>query len=81
MASPGDSMIMMKHKRARLLAMQKSVAEQKKKDEAVMQKEAATINLAECDLGASPQMRPVSLKGAKKFSPLAVARDLQYPNK
>ena len=75
MASPGDSMLEMK-KRKRMQVMQKAAAEAKKKEEAIKKQTQTTgINLAQCDLGASPQMRPVS-KGGLKYSPLSLAREL-----
>ena len=75
MASPGDSMLEMK-KRKRMQVMQKAALEQKKKEDEIKQKTEITgINLAQCDLGASPQMRPV-MKGGLKYSPLSFAREL-----
>ena len=54
LASPGDSMLEMK-KRRRMQAVQKAAAEQKKKEDSIKkQTEMPLVNLAQCDLGASP---------------------------
>lgn len=80
MASPGDSMLEMK-KRKRMQVIQKAAAEQKKKEDALKKQTEGVINLGACDLGASPQMRPVQTKVGGKFSPLSFARELQLPSK
>jgi hypothetical protein len=69
-------------KRQRRLAQQKAAAEKKKQDDALSKKkEKAIVDLAECELGASPQLRSGLHKGGSKFSPLSMARGLELPSK